>query len=197
MMPLQRRNEAQMVRSFWKQYPSYRVQPLLYKRYNELVAGELETLQGGRGVHRRRGPADGHRQQAPAAAEVRPGRARRRAPRCEGRGRGTEHPRVGRRGRHHVSKAMEERRQFGFRVRPNYGQVLGYIQEGEPITLELPKRNASVYMASHEPLSDQPTPHTHINLAEAFEADNEGYRGQPFPQPPRDMLRLLRQQQRL
>ena len=37
MMPLERRNEPQMVRSFWKQYPSYRVQPLLYKRYNELV----------------------------------------------------------------------------------------------------------------------------------------------------------------
>ena len=36
-MPLERRNEAQMLRSFWKQYPSYRVQPLLYKRYNELV----------------------------------------------------------------------------------------------------------------------------------------------------------------
>ena len=26
-----------MLRSFWKQYPSYRVQPLLYKRYNELL----------------------------------------------------------------------------------------------------------------------------------------------------------------
>ena len=37
MMPLNRRNEPQMLRSFWKQYPSYRVQPLLYKRYNELL----------------------------------------------------------------------------------------------------------------------------------------------------------------
>ena len=92
---------------------------------------------------------------------------------------------------------MEERRQFGFRVRPNYGQVLGYIQEREPITLELPKRNASVYMASHfyldnfpqssEPLSDQPMPHTHVNPAEAFEADDEGYRGQRVF---RDMLRI-------
>ena len=36
-MPLERRNEPQMLRSFWKQYPSYRVQPLLYKRYNELL----------------------------------------------------------------------------------------------------------------------------------------------------------------
>ena len=32
MIPLERRNEPQMLRSFWKQYPSYRVQPLLYKR---------------------------------------------------------------------------------------------------------------------------------------------------------------------
>ena len=65
--------------------------------------------------------------------------------------------------------------------------------------MELPKRNASVYMASHfylddfpqssEALSDQPMPHTHINPAEAFEADDQGYRGQPFPGPPRDMLR--------
>ena len=88
---------------------------------------------------------------------------------------------------------MEERRQYGFRVRPNYGQVLGYIQEGEPIGLELPKRNASVYMASHfylddfpqssEALSDQPMPHTHINPAEALEAHDQGYRGQPFPRP--------------
>ena len=37
MMPLERRNQPQMLRSFWKQYPSYRVQPLLYKRYNELL----------------------------------------------------------------------------------------------------------------------------------------------------------------
>ena len=57
---------------------------------------------------------------------------------------------------------MQERRQYGFRVRPNYGQVQGYIQERE--SMDLPKRNASVYMASHFylddfPLSDQmPTP---------------------------------------
>ena len=37
----ERRNEAQMLWSFWK-YPSYRVQPLLYKRYNELVDVEAE-----------------------------------------------------------------------------------------------------------------------------------------------------------
>ena len=28
-------------------------------------------------------------------------------------------------------------------MKPSYGQVLGYIQEGEPLALDLPKRNAS------------------------------------------------------
>ena len=37
MMPL---NSETRRRSFWKQYPSYRVQPLLYKRYNQLVEAE-------------------------------------------------------------------------------------------------------------------------------------------------------------
>ena len=29
---------------------------------------------------------------------------------------------------------MEERRSNGFRVKPSFGQVLGYIQEGEPLS---------------------------------------------------------------
>ena len=44
MMPLERRNEPQMLRSFWKQYPSYRVQPLLYRRYNELLEARAFLL---------------------------------------------------------------------------------------------------------------------------------------------------------
>ena len=42
------------------------------------------------------------------------------------------------------------------------------------------------FSQSSEPLSDQPMPHTHVNPAQPFEADDEGYRGQPFPRPPRD-----------
>ena len=90
---------------------------------------------------------------------------------------------------------MEERRQYGFRVRPNYGEVLGYIDEGEPLSLQLPQRHATNYVTSHfylddffqssQAASDQPLPHTHINPAAAFEGDDEGYRGSPFPQPPR------------
>ena len=68
---------------------------------------------------------------------------------------------------------MEERRRGGFRVKPSFGQVLGYIQEGEPLTLDLPKRNASIYTSSHwylddypnapEPISEAPLPHTTLN----------------------------------
>ena len=86
---------------------------------------------------------------------------------------------------------MEERRSNGFRVKPSFGQVLGYIQEGEPLTLDLPNRKASIYTSSHfylddypnapEPVSDAPLPHTTLNPAAAFETADEGYDGVPFP----------------
>ena len=94
---------------------------------------------------------------------------------------------------------MEERRSNGFRVKPSFGQVLGYIQEGEPLTLGLPNRKASIYTSSHfylddypnapEPISDAPMPHTTINPAAAFETADEGYDGVPFPRPPREFTR--------
>ena len=94
---------------------------------------------------------------------------------------------------------MEERRSNGFRVKPSFGQVLGYIQEGEPLTLDLPSRKASIYTSSHfylddypnapEPVSDAPMPHTTINPAAAFETADEGYDGVPFPRPPREFTR--------
>ena len=77
--------------------------------------------------------------------------------------------------------------------------MLGYIEEGEPLAIGLPNRNASIYMSSHfrlddfpassESLSDEPLPHTHLNPAEAFEdaREEDGYRGTPFPR--RDFLR--------
>ena len=68
-------------------------------------------------------------------------------------------------------------------MKPSFGQVLGYIQEGEPLALDLPKRNASIYTSSHfylnnfpnasEPLSDAPMPHTTLNPAAAFETADE------------------------
>ena len=74
-----------------------------------------------------------------------------------------------------------------------------YIQEGEPLALDLPKRNASLYTSSHwyldddpnapEPVSETPLPHTSINPAAAFETADEGYDGVPFPRPPREFTR--------
>ena len=51
---------------------------------------------------------------------------------------------------------MEEQRRGGFRVKPSFGQVLGYIQEGEPLALDLPNRKASIYTSSHFFLDDYP-----------------------------------------
>ena len=94
---------------------------------------------------------------------------------------------------------MEERRSNGFRVKPSFRQVLGYIQEGEPLTLDLPNRKASIYTSSHwylddypnapEPVSETPLPHTTLNPAAAFETADEGYDGVPFPRPPREFTR--------
>ena len=76
---------------------------------------------------------------------------------------------------------------------------MGYIQEGEPLALDLPNRKASIYTSSHffldnypnapEPLSDAPLPHTTLNPAAAFETADEGYDGVPFPRPPREFTR--------
>ena len=84
-------------------------------------------------------------------------------------------------------------------MKPSFGQVLGYIQEGEPLTLDLPNRSASLVTSSHfwlddypnapEPISDAPLPHTTINPAAAFETADEGYDGVPFPRPPREFTR--------
>ena len=84
-------------------------------------------------------------------------------------------------------------------MKPSFGQVLGYIQEGEPLALDLPNRKASIYTSSHfflddypnasEPLSDAPMPHTTLNPAAAFETADEGYEGVPFPRPPKEFTR--------
>ena len=84
-------------------------------------------------------------------------------------------------------------------MKPSFGQVLGYIQEGEPLALDLPKRNASIYTSSHfylddypnapEPVSETSLPHTSINPAAAFETADEGYDGVPFPRPLREFTK--------
>ena len=87
---------------------------------------------------------------------------------------------------------MEERRSNGFRVKHSFGQVLGYIQEGEPLTLDLPNRKASIYTSSHFYLDDYPNapePVSETPLPHAFETADEGYSGTPFPRPPREFTR--------
>ena len=94
---------------------------------------------------------------------------------------------------------MEEERRNGWRVKPSFGQVLGFIAEGEPLDLPLPNRNASIATSSHfwlddypnapEPISEAPLPHTTLNPAAAFETADEGYSGTPFPRQPREFTR--------
>ena len=43
-MPLERRNEPQMLRQFHKMYPSYNINPLLRRRHQELVEAQSFLL---------------------------------------------------------------------------------------------------------------------------------------------------------
>ena len=40
MMPLERRNEPQMLRQFHKMYPSYNINPLMRRRHQQLVEAQ-------------------------------------------------------------------------------------------------------------------------------------------------------------
>ena len=83
---------------------------------------------------------------------------------------------------------------MGFRKRPDYAEVLHYIKEGEPLDFPLPNRKATIYTSSHfylddfpqstEPLVENPRPHTDLGSAveNFYSADEDGYRGRPFPQ---------------
>ena len=83
---------------------------------------------------------------------------------------------------------------FGFRKRPQFSEVLEYINEGEPLNFDLPRRNATIYKSSlfylddfpqsTEPLAENPRPHTQLGAAveDDFESADDGYQGRPFPQ---------------
>ena len=83
---------------------------------------------------------------------------------------------------------------LGFRQRPSFKDVLGYIEEGEPINLPLPNRHASQFVQSHyylddlpqstEPLDENPRPHSELGarIEDDFVSADEGYQGRPFPQ---------------
>ena len=44
MMPLERRNEPQMLRQFSKMYPSFNINPLLRRRQQQLVEAQAFLL---------------------------------------------------------------------------------------------------------------------------------------------------------
>ena len=83
---------------------------------------------------------------------------------------------------------------LGFRQRPSFKDVLGYIEEGEPVNLPLPNRRASQFVQSHfylddlpqstEPLDENPRPHSELGarIEDDFVSADEGYQGRPFPQ---------------
>ena len=99
---------------------------------------------------------------------------------------------------HHLAFEFNTEQEL-YQAIDDVNKVLGYIQEGEPLTLDLPNRKASIYTSSHfylddypnapEPVSDAPLPHTTLNPAAAFETADEGYDGVPFPRPPREFTR--------
>ena len=83
---------------------------------------------------------------------------------------------------------------LGFRQRPSFKDVLGYIEEGEPVNLPLPNRRASQFVQSHfylddlpqstAPLDENPRPHSELGarIEDDFVSADEGYQGRPFPQ---------------
>ena len=87
MMPLERRNEPQMLRQFQKMYPSYNLNPLMRRRHQQLVeaqasqpvAGEPEAAAGGRDLRGRNRSDDGSGEPTNPAAKVRAGRPSARA----------------------------------------------------------------------------------------------------------------------
>ena len=197
----ERRNEAAMLRAFHKQYPSYNLTPLLYKRHQQLIDARAFSDWLAKRRERQEGEAyadelgrmtDVVNRRIPQLRWSPAERAGvRRVARDVTAGRNTSQ-RLGRVRRDDV-KDMEERRAHGFRVRPSYGQVLGYIAEGEPLPINLPNRNASILTSSHFWLDDYPQssepepaplPHTTVDPQTSFEDANEGYDGVPFPCAP-------------
>ena len=73
-------------------------------------------------------------------------------------------------------------------------KLLGYIEEGEPVSLPLPNRRASQFVQSHfylddlpqstEPLDENPRPRSELGacIEDDFVSADEGYQGRPFPQ---------------
>ena len=111
MMSIEPRNEQQMLRQFWKKYPTYNLNALMRKRYEELIDARAFN----EWLHNRQLTRQGEDAMGRMAETV-----NRRIP-TSGNRRGSEPrsswPRASR-------QNMEEQRAFGFRVRPRFSEVL-------------------------------------------------------------------------
>ena len=95
MMPLERRNEPQMLRQFSKLYPSFNLNPLLRRKHQQLVEAQAfnqwlsdrRLRQDGETYADELGRMTEAVNPADPAAALRPGGARGRSPNGEGRGR--------------------------------------------------------------------------------------------------------------
>ena len=90
-MPLERRNEPQMLRQFSKLYPSYNLNPLLRRRHQQLVEAQAFNQWLSDRRLRQEGETyadehDGGGQPADPTAALRPGGARGRSQDGAGRG---------------------------------------------------------------------------------------------------------------
>ena len=93
-MPLERRNEPQMLRQFSKLYPSYNLNPLLRRRHQQLVEAQAfnqwlsdrRLRQEGETYADELGPHAGGGKPADPTAALRPGGARGRSQDGAGRG---------------------------------------------------------------------------------------------------------------
>ncbi|CAE7325985.1 unnamed protein product [Symbiodinium natans] len=119
MMTIEPRNEATMLRQFWKKYPSYNLNSLMRKRYEELMdAKAFNEWLSNRQL----------KQEGEAYADA--------------MGRLTEA----------VNHRVLQLR------RPDFGEVLAFINEGEPLNFPLPNRKAAIYTSSHFYLTSSLSP---------------------------------------
>ncbi|CAE7856763.1 unnamed protein product, partial [Symbiodinium microadriaticum] len=178
-------NEQLMLRQFWKKYPTYNLNALMRKRYEELMDAKAfnEWLQNRQLKQQGEEYLDAMGRMAEAVnrrvsgSRTTPCRDKTRCL-CDDA----------------CKQNMEEQRVFGFRKRPQFSEVLEYINEGEPLNFDLPRRNATIYKSSlfylddfpqsTEPLAENPRPHTQLGAAveDDFESADDGYQGRPFPQ---------------
>ena len=134
-MSIEPRNEQQMLRQFWKKHPTYNLNAMMRKRYEELMDARAfnEWLQNRQ--LKRQGE-----EYADAMGRVTETVNRRIPQLCWAGAERRQVLRAARKSPRRTKQSMEEQRAFGFHVRPRFAEALEYIEEGEPLKLPLPDR---------------------------------------------------------